>query len=65
VKPQCRDQLLLLDEPFSGIDPIAAIRVLADADRAYWFLYAARRELQVSQEHMTSLSGSSAMPGTR
>ena len=29
---------------------LAAIRVLADADRAYWLLYAARRELLVRQE---------------
>ena len=29
---------------------LAAIRILADADRSYWRLYAARRELQVNQE---------------
>jgi outer membrane protein len=29
---------------------LEAIRILADAERAYWTLYAARRELQVRQE---------------
>ncbi|UCF32602.1 MAG: TolC family protein [Phycisphaerales bacterium] len=29
---------------------LAAIRILANVDRAYWLLYAARRELKVSQE---------------
>ena len=29
---------------------LEAIRILANADRAYWILYAARRELTVSQE---------------
>jgi outer membrane protein len=29
---------------------LAAIRILATADRAYWLLYAARRELEVRQE---------------
>jgi outer membrane protein TolC len=28
---------------------LEAIRILANADRAYWYLYAARRELEVSQ----------------